>query len=48
MAEAFRHRNLRLMDYYRMTNVQAETAMREAIATTEAGPSAAPKTSRGR
>jgi len=32
------------MDYYRMTNVQAETAMREAIAATEEGPSAGPKT----
>lgn len=44
MAEAFRHGNLRLMDHYRMTNVQADTAMREAIAATEEGPTADPKT----
>jgi uncharacterized protein YqfA (UPF0365 family) len=34
MAEAFRQGNLGLMDYYRMKNVQADTAMREAIADT--------------
>jgi hypothetical protein len=32
MAEAFRHRNLGVMDYYRMKNVQADTTMRDAIA----------------
>ncbi|MFQ5898493.1 MAG: flotillin-like protein FloA [Candidatus Methylomirabilia bacterium] len=32
MAEAFRHGNLGIMDYYRMKNVQADTAMRDAIA----------------
>ena len=31
MAEAFRNGNLGIMDYYRMQNVQADTAMREAI-----------------
>ena len=31
MAEAFRKGNIGLMDYYRMKNVQADTAMREAI-----------------
>jgi uncharacterized protein YqfA (UPF0365 family) len=32
MAEAFRSGNLGIMDYYRMRNVQADTAMREGIA----------------
>jgi uncharacterized protein YqfA (UPF0365 family) len=32
MAEAFRSGNLGIMDYYRMKNVQADTAMRESIA----------------
>jgi uncharacterized protein YqfA (UPF0365 family) len=32
MAEAFRNGNLGIMDYYRMKNVQADTAMRESIA----------------
>lgn len=32
MAEAFRSGNLGIMDYYRMRNVQADTAMRESIA----------------
>jgi uncharacterized protein YqfA (UPF0365 family) len=32
MAEAFRGGNLGIMDYYRMKNVQADTAMRESIA----------------
>ena len=32
MAEAFRRGNLGIMDYYRMKNVQADTAMRESIA----------------
>ncbi len=31
MAEAFRQGHLGIMDYYRMKNVQADTAMREAI-----------------
>jgi uncharacterized protein YqfA (UPF0365 family) len=34
MAEAFRQGNLGIMDYYRMKNVQADTAMRDAIAET--------------
>ena len=33
IAEAFRQGNLGIMDYYRMKNVQADTAMRDAIAT---------------
>jgi membrane-bound ClpP family serine protease len=41
MAEAFRQGNLGIMDYYRMKNVQADTAMREAIAGTETGPGGA-------
>ena len=32
MAEAFRSGNMGIMDYYRMRNVQADTAMRETIA----------------
>lgn len=32
MAEAFRSGNLGIMDYYKMQNVQADTAMRESIA----------------
>jgi uncharacterized protein YqfA (UPF0365 family) len=32
MAEAFRQGHLGIMDYYRMKNVQADTSMREAIA----------------
>ena len=32
MAEAFRSGNLGIMDYYKMKNVEAETAMRESIA----------------
>jgi uncharacterized protein YqfA (UPF0365 family) len=35
MAEAFRGGNLGIMDYYRMKNVQADTAMRDAIAAPE-------------
>lgn len=31
MAEAFRSGNLGIMDYYRMKNIEADTAMREAI-----------------
>jgi uncharacterized protein YqfA (UPF0365 family) len=41
MAEAFRTGNLGIMDYYRMKNVQADTAMREGIAGTERGPGGA-------
>ena len=37
MAEAFRSGNLGIMDYYRMKNIEADTAMRDAIA----GPGAA-------
>ena len=44
MAEAFRQGNLGIMDYYRMKNVQADTAMRESIAGTEKGPGAATPT----
>ena len=33
MAEAFRNGNLGIMDYYRMQNIQADTTMRENIAT---------------
>ncbi len=32
MAEAFRNGNLGIMDYYKMKNVQADTAMRDSIA----------------
>lgn len=38
MSEAFRQGNLGIMDYYRMKNVQADTAMRGAIAGTEEEP----------
>ena len=43
MADAFRQGNLGVMDYYRMKNVQADTAMRDAIAGTE-GPPPGPQT----
>jgi uncharacterized protein YqfA (UPF0365 family) len=44
MAEAFRQGNLGIMDYYKMKNVQADTAMRDAIADTGDGhPAAARK-----
>ncbi len=43
MAEAFREGNLGIMDYYRMKNVQADTAMRDAIADTGEEPPSAPK-----
>jgi uncharacterized protein YqfA (UPF0365 family) len=39
MAEAFRQGNLGVMDYYRMRNVQADTAMRDSIAGTDEEPS---------
>ena len=32
MAEAFRNGRMGIMEYYRLQNVQADTAMREAIA----------------
>jgi uncharacterized protein YqfA (UPF0365 family) len=38
MAEAFRSGNLGIMDYYKMKNVQADTAMRDAIASPDEGP----------
>ncbi len=38
MAEAFRNGNLGIMDYYKMKNVQADTGMRESIATAGATP----------
>ena len=31
MAEAFRSGNMGIMDYYRMKNVEADTAMRDSI-----------------
>jgi uncharacterized protein YqfA (UPF0365 family) len=34
MSEAFRQGNLGIMDYYRMKNLQADTAMRDEIAGT--------------
>jgi uncharacterized protein YqfA (UPF0365 family) len=43
MAEAFRQGNLGLMDYYRMKNVQADTAMRESIAGTGEEPPTGPR-----
>jgi uncharacterized protein YqfA (UPF0365 family) len=36
MAEAFRSGHMGIMDYYRMKNVQADTAMRESLGTTGA------------
>ncbi|MBX3357061.1 MAG: flotillin-like protein FloA [Phycisphaeraceae bacterium] len=38
MAEAFRVGNMGILDYYRMRNVQADTAMRSSIAGDSAGP----------
>jgi uncharacterized protein YqfA (UPF0365 family) len=43
MAEAFRQGNLGIMDYYRMKNVQADTAMRESIGGTGEEPPATPR-----
>ncbi len=43
MAEAFRQGNLGIMDYYKMKNVQADTAMRDAIADTDEKPPRTPK-----
>ena len=42
MAEAFRQGNLGILDYFRMKNVQADTAMRQSIASAEPGPGTAP------
>lgn len=42
MAEAFRQGHLGIMDYYRMKNVQADSAMREAIAGADAPPPGPP------
>jgi uncharacterized protein YqfA (UPF0365 family) len=44
MAAAFREGNLGIIDYYKMKNVQADTAMRDAIASTGDEPSARQKT----
>ena len=41
MAEAFRSGNLGIMDYYKMKNVQSDTAMRDAIAN-PASPASSP------
>jgi uncharacterized protein YqfA (UPF0365 family) len=43
MAEAFREGNLGIMDYYRMKNMQADTAMREEIASTGDDPAGGQK-----
>jgi uncharacterized protein YqfA (UPF0365 family) len=45
MAEAFRQGNLGIMDYYRMKNIQADSAMRDAIADdgSKGGPPTAPR-----
>jgi uncharacterized protein YqfA (UPF0365 family) len=43
MAEAFRQGNLGIMDYYKMKNVQADTAIRDAIADTGDQPDTTPK-----
>ena len=43
MAEAFRQGNMGIMDYYRMKNLQADTVMREEIASTGDEPSATPR-----
>ena len=43
MAEAFRQGNLGIMDYYRMKNLQADTSMREEIASTGNEPAAMPR-----
>ena len=43
MAEAFRQGNMGIMDYYRMKNLQADTVMREEIASTGDEPSTTPR-----
>jgi uncharacterized protein YqfA (UPF0365 family) len=42
MAEAFRSGNLGVMDYYRMTNIKADTEMRAAIGQGGSGPATPP------
>jgi uncharacterized protein YqfA (UPF0365 family) len=42
MAEAFRQGNLGIMDYYRMKNLQADTAMRDEIANPDDTPPGSP------
>jgi uncharacterized protein YqfA (UPF0365 family) len=44
MAEAFRQGNLGIMDYYRMKNLQADTAMRDEIANPDNTPPTIPRT----
>jgi uncharacterized protein YqfA (UPF0365 family) len=44
IAEAFRSGNLGIMDYYRLRNIQADTAMRERIAGEDRGPAGGPPT----
>jgi len=43
MADAFRQGNMGIMDYYRMKNVQADTAMRDSIAGSEDDPATGQK-----
>ena len=43
MAQAFKQGNLGIMDYYRMKNVQADTAMRDSIADKEEDQTNEPK-----
>ena len=43
MADAFRQGNMGIMDYYRMKNLQADTVMREEIASTGDEPAAGPR-----
>ena len=43
MAEAFRQGNLGIMDYYRMKNLQADTVMREEIASSDDTPQGGPR-----
>ncbi len=42
MAEAFRSGNLGVMDYYKMKNIEADTAMRESIAKPVSAPANKP------
>jgi len=44
MAEAFRQGNMGIMDYYRMKNLQADTAMRDEIANPDDTPPSNPRT----
>ena len=37
IADAFRHGQLGVMDYYRLRNVQADTEMRQSIAENDVG-----------